>query len=714
MSLSRRANPIWLFVDLTGNILDDTYYISFLQNTIPYLPQPVFMSATGNGLDPWANPLQFYPNGTLPDNLYFVDGEVYRLEIRQGDASAPSSADPLIYLIENFTDGQDIIPPPIGAQLTTANQITNPQFESVLFNGTTTIVNTGTNSYAIAPGWFLDIASSGSSSVTLTQVPIAGIDNVAPNGLTNPGYALEVTVNSGTISALSLRQRFSNMGALWAGQFVSVTFTAKMDSGFSTVNVYYQPSTTTDIPDEYLLATATVTPVYQEFFGSDLIPVSTNTDLGAAAFVDIIFSLPVTGSIFLTNIQIIASATGGSFQYIQTTYESQIDSTFHYYTNSLINQPKDNILVGWTFPLNPWQSIPTALTNLSGNGYTADQTIIVQQNYVNSAVGNNVASSKATFSNNYNFTITPITATNRFAMIQYIDPTTARPYWSKTLSAMIRASIITSHSSIVNFKVRLIYRASLPSTISQTEPISAWDPADNSEPVLAAGWTAIKPLNDPIYTLANGSVGFAFDQFILPASTNDNMTLGIMLFTLTNGSQTATADQILFDRVSLVLNDFAIDANPETFDESLRKCQYYYEKSYVLGTLPGTAAQTSGLQNYSLPVGNDATTTTAYLKRIFLKYKQIKCMSTPTITLYAYDGTISSFSVGMNNNIGAGILGITTVVGTQLTLESISNDCANYSPNGTSAAYFNDGGASVKFYEGIIQFHYTINSRLGQ
>src|SRR6266567_7060659 len=97
----RAANPIWHFVDLLGFSLNDSYYISFLSNTFPYLPQPVYQD--NQGLVPWANPLEFLANGTLPQNLYFDDTLVYRLEVREG----PTQSDQLIYLIPDFIPGED-------------------------------------------------------------------------------------------------------------------------------------------------------------------------------------------------------------------------------------------------------------------------------------------------------------------------------------------------------------------------------------------------------------------------------------------------------------------------------------------------------------------------------------------------------------------------------------------------------------------------------
>src|SRR5258708_21472903 len=96
----RGANPIWSEFNLTGQIFDDIYYVFFLMNALPYDPQAVFKDP--NGMNPWSDPIQFQPNGTLPDNIYGDPTEVYRIEFRQG----PNQTFPLIgNPIENYVFG---------------------------------------------------------------------------------------------------------------------------------------------------------------------------------------------------------------------------------------------------------------------------------------------------------------------------------------------------------------------------------------------------------------------------------------------------------------------------------------------------------------------------------------------------------------------------------------------------------------------------------
>ncbi len=290
----------------------------------------------------------------------------------------------------------------------------------------------------------------------------------------------------------------------------------------------------------------------------------------------------------------------------ELTYERSVDQEFHVYRNSIIMQPKDSLLVGWNFGLNPWQFTTTGIFNLAANQYTADQTIVIQQNYVSSAVGNNIATGRGAVGLNYSFQAQAVTSTNQFAIVQYIDPTSIRPYWGNTLSSLVIAQLsrVNGATTPVTFKMRLIVLNAIPNTTSQNYPIASW--AANGEPVFDSSFTVIKPLNDPMYTLPlNQNDTFSFNQFILPISTNANMTLGIVLYTINSMSiMSPTADSVLIKSISLAPNSFAISSNPKTYDQTLRECQYYYAKTFNQGVVPAQALSDDGTITYRTAVAN--------------------------------------------------------------------------------------------------------------
>lgn len=595
----RAPNPIWYLPDLTGNPLNDEYFAFFLTNTLPYLPQNVYRDNQGQTV--WTNDVvQFLPNGTLPDNLYFDPNLVYRIEIRHGD----SQTDQLIYEINDFVpDNSSTIIVDDSSILFAENLISNNNFSQVNFTNTIassepilTITSPGT--YNIAPGWQLVLTGSGSTTITQKIYSGAGVNN-QPN---SPNYALEIA-NAGWSTAV-LQQQFNNNGAIFGGGAVSMAALVRGVSGDVTLSMSYVPSNLPGNSTIVVQPTVVHTGSYVVLSGTTNLKISNNSDLSSSAFVDMVINLPTTGTLDITDVQFVGqSAAIPGFapetpiptvtpQLQQQTEERNIDHLFHYYANDLLLKPKKSLLAGWNFPLNPYQFVTTTITTAATQViYVADQTILRQE------AGSQLQTGKNAVGQRGNFVVKVVTAatTTRFALIQYIDPKTIAPYWSYLLSSLARARIVTVHNTKVRLKVRLIYRASLPSTIGATEPISAW-PA-NSDPTFSAGWTALSPLNDPAYVLpnaydtgatTNAYPAFEFNSFQLPDSTNANMTLGIVVYTMDNlDSTSGSEDSIEFDQVSLVPGQFASDALPQTFNESLADCQFYYRKSYPQGVLPG-------------------------------------------------------------------------------------------------------------------------------
>jgi hypothetical protein len=553
-----------------------------------------------------------------------------------------------------------VIPP---ADLTNSeNQLCNPQFVEVSFTGTTVITVTGTNTVSpIAPGW--DIISTGSGTITVQQ-----LQPTSASIITNPPYTLSIAASSGLGSSIILRQRLNNSPSYERGNYISATFTvAVLSGGSSAISMLYVPSTgtsTTLIPSVNVSTDGT----YNTYFGNAMLVEQANT-AAATGYVDIQIVLPTSRTLAFTSLQIVGLTYSADIPFNEQSADRQKDHLFHYYENAAVHQPKANLLTGWNFALNPWQFRTTSSTNLATNAYTADQTIVIQQAYVDSATGNNIAVGQSTYTQNYGFNIVAVTAANKFVMLQYIDTATIAQFWGRTLSVMLKASLISTNGTVPQFKVRLIYNASLPATTSQSVPIASWTNVDQSLPALSSGWSYITALNDPTYTLTTTSQDFAFNQFVLPASTSDTMTLGIMIIMMNNLTSTGTADQLLFNEVSLVHSDFAVKADPETYDQTLRKCQYYYETSYDYGYLPGTSTVLGYIsRNMTVTQGTGACYAAAWQ----IQYNTVK-RAIPTTTIYSYDGTVNDVYV-----------------------QTYVNGSISTSANKVVASFWNVGGSSTK------------------
>lgn len=642
MSFVRGSNPIWFFSNLTGQPFDDTYYVFFLTNDFPYVPKNVYQDP--NGTIPWSNPIEFQPSSGLPNNIYGDPDVPYRLEFRNG----PTQSDPLIYLVQNyFFSGSGSSSETISDSLLTSNNmITNPNFSDINFVSPLTITTSGRHN--IAPGWDLVITGSGGTT-TVTQTTSAGNSGV----IGNPPYFL--TFASVGWTSVQLVQRFSNNGAIFGAGAVAIAFTAYSTSAPNVFTVSYHPSGSTGTPIFLPTPIPTGSPI--GYKNAVTLPTSTSSDTGISAFVDIEFALPATGTISLSNIQITGQSTPLSSGFNTTedaplfkelTYEEIINQEYHVYADSILNKPKSNILTGWTFGLNPWQLRNKVQSNLTNNAYTADQTIVVQQNYVATGTGNNISVGQGTDAQNRGFLVQSVTTSNQFALIQYIDASTIRPYWGSILSSMVNAQINTINNTSLRFKMRLIWRTSLPPTIGQVEPIATW--TSLGEPVFAAGWNSIAPLNDPTYTLSSTAQNFKFNKFQLPTASTANMYLGIVIYTTNQLSTTGTADSVLFNRISLVHNNYAIDSDPETYNETFRKCQFYVETSYLNAVDIGTNTNNGMIFHLSplTVLGQTGGNINAllYKSTFSYKYNEIK-RGIPILTFYSPTSVINSIRLSV-------------------------------------------------------------------
>lgn len=700
----RGSNPIWSLVDLTGHQFDDTFYMFVLQNTLPYLPATVYHTVSGI---PWTQPIQFLANGTLPVDIFWDPDVIYRLEFRQG----PTQNDPLIYEVDNYSPGGSGDTPIDTTAIATDNQITNPQFSLISFSSTFTLTATNPDPIEVAPGWFLNLAGTG--TVTLERLALSST-------LTNPTnapYALRITLSGTWTGTPYLSQRFNQNGMLWSTftepRYVSNSVTARIQGAPQNISAQLYDSMGTALTT--VLASTVVTDTFNEYVDHGLMPSTTNTNTPPDAWIEYRLFLPTTVDIYLTSFQLVTSNSITNFQYIQDTIERQQDYTFHYYRDSLLRQQKECVLTGWDFGLNPWQAYPVAATNLASFGYTADQTIMIQQAYVASASGNNISTARASVANNYGFQVTAVTATNQFAMVQYIDTATIRAGWGKTFSSLVKLIAQLQNPALtLRMKMKLVYRTTLPSAVSQTEPIASW--TASGEPVFAAGWTALSAINDPVYNIVNGANTLLFEGFELPAASTNLMTLGVVLYTMDSMLQSGTPDHIVFNKVSLVQNDFAIDVPSLTFDETLRRCQYYYETSFE----PGGATLTTGPQRSSIVsavyepqnayFNQGAANVSCFPNGFGLQYKVIKRAS-PTLSIYSGASTTLNRVLAFLN--GSSATGQAEAdVATYFTTFG-GNGVQGFSYRGTGLSTMVPPISSSTAATAGILYQYIANSRLG-
>lgn len=698
----RGSNPVWSFVDLTGHQFDDTFYMFVLENTIPYMPSTVYHTPSGI---PWAEPIQFLANGTLPIDIFWDANKVYRLEFRQG----PTQFDPLIYEVNNYSPGGSGDIPIDVSSLTTNNQITNPQFSFVNFATPFTLTATNPDPLEFAPGWFLNVTGSGTATfqrVALTST----LENP-----TNAPYAVRVTLSGTWTGTPYISQRFNQNGMLWSTvnetRYVSNSITARTDSALAMISAQLYDSMGT--PLTTVLSTVTISNAFAEYIDHGEMPETTNTDTPPDAWIEYRLFLPTVVDIYLTSFQLISSVAINNFEYIQDSIERQQDYTFHYFKPKLEFKQIPSLLVGWNFSLNPAQfGVSQTITTTAA--YMWDQTIA-------KSVAGNVTAMRAFNSDDLQLTTT--VNDEAFYLLQYLEDAQALETTFSNLCVNIAAYSLVHPGVVV--KCYLAYSSTggtipmLPTSIGTLNNLGEFTlTAANWSliPQALANFSADLPVTQSADVQFKGWLG----QTNFAISATNNFAIIVTFKVPTSGTQ------VIVTSIGLMAGDIPTRPAPQTPDEVLRECQYYFEKSYAPSTAIGAATAENSLSrdmSQSLYSGLNASFVAASFT---VEYKQTK-RTTPAFAVW-------SIATLNTPNVVTGTLQVSNTAGTNVNVNStdIAASPIWNTPNvGTQAATYtshledlstfpltttnnNVGGTgAVTLSSSFIQFHYVIDARLG-
>lgn len=689
MTMVRGSNPIWFLVDLTAHAFDDTFYMFVLENTLPYLPATTWQDPFGNV--EWSNPIRFNANGTLPNNIYFEPDKVYRLEFRQG----PTQADPLIYPVNNYVPGDDNVIPPEDTSFTTDNQITNPQFAVINFESPLTLTSITSQVIEIAPGWNLNLTGTG--NVTLTQVLL----NSTVENPTNASYALRIQLSGWDGAYLS--QRFEENGVLWSNSFVSCIV-----QGLSGNPPQYISSSLVDSLGNTittLLQNVGLTSAFNAFPAVNEIEESINTDFPPDAYIEYRVTLPANCDLTLTSMQLISGDTGEAHPYEQTTIERQKDQTFHYYDPQLKYKPIPSLLTAWDFPLNPFQfgvlgSLSTTPT------YIADQTIAA-------TASGSMAWSRISYTGSPSFTSS--TNNQAFFIQQYLSGAQAFEMTLSKLAVYLNVYQVTHPG--VKCKVYLYYNATggiiptLPTNIGTLNADGTFTltPANN--------WLAIPQANgfpngftlDQL-TVANEKVlsGFLGSAYF-GSVTTANFAIVVTFLCPSSGTS------VVVNAAALMKGDIATPPAPQTPDQVLKECQYYYEKSGGTGL---TDSVCFPMTIYvKLPSAGDPATLFMYAAAFCLPYKNIKRAVPLFTTISTFGGATGFFT---HRLYYAGVANVIALKENDIAIGDawstlIGVNQANFFPTVTPTIDTVTSAVNNNTYNNAyISFQYILDSRLGK
>ena len=709
----RGANPIWVLVNLWGKLFDDTYWMWVLDNDIPYLPVPVFHDPDLSVA--WDNPIQFLANGTLPNDIFFEPNTTYRLEFRQHiGLGIPTQSDPLIYLVEDYMPGAGGGSPFDTIATISSNQITNPQF--ALYNLSAPFTFTGNaadlpipNKIEVAPGWFLNL--SGTGTVTIAQVPL----NNSEANPSNAPYALHITASGWTANSLFLSQRFFQNGMLWANQYVSGAITASLGADELPQNISSQLVDSNATLLGTIIFPQAVVPSFNQLTGSTSVPLpaTTNPDLPPAAYIDYQILLPSNIDIFVSSIQLLVQDTPAQPVFEQDSINRQIDNTFHYYKPQLSYKPIPSLLTAWDFPLNPAQFAGDSgtISNTTA-AYIWDQTI------AKSVVGS-VAVARDSVTGG--FQATTANADEAFYIMQYLSGAQAKKILGSKLAVNVNAFRASNVGGAVTATVYLYCSrsaGSIPTLPTSIGTIAA----DGTFTLTAANWSEIprSGFGDAFGTLSavtqvdysnlNAAVDLNFNgwELVDPTQISDTANFAIVV----TFSCPTTGSVVSIGSIGLMSGDIATRPAPQTWDQVLAECEYYYEKSYdndYYGGDNATAGQEFGEQLINVTGGNIQL----IARKFSIQYRRVKRIA-PTdvnnsLIFWTPPGTISNV-LGIIRNGGTSFTNAAIPI-SNWQIEGPGTKYASFLPNNVSALV--SGSGSNNFAEAYLAFQYIADVRLG-
>lgn len=607
----------------------------------------------------------------------------------------------------NVTDGSSPVDDTHGK---VSNELTNPEFVDVYFNpdqtDLTVSISTANQVTPIGPGW--DLITSGTGTVKIERKYLQGNTHAPSDGHeVNPAYSLVFTPSGAT--SMVLRQRLDNDPGIWAGNYLSGYFIARSTGATGgSVTMDYVPSGGTATP-QTIATIPSLTSNYLEGKGTVLVTTSGNTQTSENGYVDIRITLPFASPTEITAIQAVGMGQDQSAaEYDSQPANRQRSLNIQAYRESMLILPKNSILSGWNFPLNPWQfttTTSTVVTQAANTGtYTADQTIFMNQNTDSYMIGRAGGDNNGALDIRKDAGGTP----GALALIQYVDQTTARQVVGQYVSCLVRG-IVNSNSQSVKFKMAIFHRTNTPPNLQPFTDVTNPTGTPNT------GWTVATPELDPEYTFETATLSpagrqtypyYAFNKILIP---NTAKYIAVVLYTTTG----YVDDGVMYlHDISCVPNEFALDATPQTYDQCLQECQFYYEKSYADGVLPGTVDNTNNYRPTMNTLSIAGVTTYLYASNWQIIYRNTKCKVPHEIITYDLSGTAGSVNAVMTH-------GTTTPVNASKVVNSfwtpsIGQDLANFIPNtATNLGVDVTLPSLTSNYDGFLTMNYTIDARLG-
>ena len=698
--------PIYQQVQLP----DNTYEFVELNNPVTLTSVGTFADDNGNDIDVYLYPYEGLPTDetTGAIQLYYIT--VYSsggiLQITR-EAFPP-----------NLFDGSNVI----STFAPTQNELANPQFVEILFtedpstNAFTYSVGAGTTTTTIAPGWDLIVAAASSGTVTIEQIQVD--DSSAPG---NPPYALDIT--STGLSSITLRQRLSASPRLLYSGFVAgyAAVRSVSPTGAIEFTMSYIPSN----GDSYTIFDdfSTDNFAWTALQGTVAIDGTANTGTAPTGYVDIDLTWTANNHVQISSLQIVGVQNeNSSAEFIQQSTAMQKNNLSYYYKPQLAAKPIPSYTIGWDFPFNPCQALGTTVTatalGANKSRYIADQTIAFE------AVSNTL---NYTFTTSEGLTVST-GAPTQFALVQYLDQATARELLKGRMAVKLRSrcslGTLTGYVNIYWTEDATLPDIKSPTLNSLVSGLTLGVPA-----VANGTWNTVQRsgLGNAVFQLTTTQTEFDFTGWSgLDSSGSTPITGGStakFIAIVISFTEMAAANNVYMQYATLCAGDIATPPPAMNEAQTLQALQYYYEKSYSQGIVPGTVALPGLVFAPQILDTYDPGTIVRNMRpgAFSLQWKALKATSTvnstvPTVTLYspnsATPGQVQAlvYSGGISvGNQNAAISGNWINTGT-INEEGVLYVPASATNFATTAPTTISGATGI---QGLIYFQYVCDARLG-
>jgi hypothetical protein len=246
--------------------------------------------------------------------------------------------------------------------------------------------------------------------------------------------------------------------------------------------------------------------------------------------------------------------------------------------------------------------------------------------------------------------------------------------------------------------------------------------ADGTFTLTAANWSEIprSGFGDAFGTLSavtqvdysnlNDAVDLNFNgwEIVDPTQISDTTNFAIVV----TFSCPTTGTIVSIGSIGLMSGDIATRPAPQTWDQVLSECEYYYEKSYDNGNYGGdnaTSGEEFGAQLLNVSGGNLQLIS----RKFSIQYRRVKRIM-PTdvnnsLIFYTPTGTVSNV-LGVIRNGGSSFTSAAIPI-SNWQIEGPGTKYASFLPNNVTALV--SGSASNNLAEAYVAFQYIADVRLG-